>query len=82
MPKFQNKPVVVNAVQFWNDRHFPQGVCDCGEDPNHYGTPHIHTLEGIMDVQDSDWIITGVKGEIYPCNSDIFDMTYDLVEDM
>jgi len=79
MPKFRKKPVIIEAVQFWNDKRFPKGVCDCCEDPEHYGTPHIHTLEGIMDVHEGDWIITGVKGEIYPCRPDIFEATYESI---
>lgn len=78
--KYRKKPVVIEAVQFWNDRKFPEGVCDCASDPNHYGTPHIHTLEGVMDVMESDWIITGVEGERYPCKDNIFKATYELVE--
>lgn len=78
--RFRKKPVVINAVQFFNDRPFPGGVCDCGQDPRHYGTPHIHTLEGIHDVSEGDWIITGIKGERYPCKPDIFEATYEPVE--
>lgn len=40
----------------------------------------IDTLEGTHDVTDGDWIITGVKGEKYPCKPDIFEMTYEKVE--
>jgi hypothetical protein len=39
----------------------------------------IPTLEGDMVARPGDWIIQGVKGEIYPCKSDIFAMTYDAV---
>lgn len=39
----------------------------------------IHTLEGIMAFHPGDWIIQGVKGEIYPCRDDIFQATYDRV---
>lgn len=39
----------------------------------------ISTLEGEMRVSDGDWIIKGIKGEIYPCKPDIFEATYDLV---
>ena len=77
--KFRKKPVVINAEQFWNDQHFPKAVCDCGSDPSHYGTPHIHTLEGIMDVSEGDWIITGIQNEFYPCKPDIFEATYEPV---
>jgi hypothetical protein len=39
----------------------------------------IETLEGKMTYQKGDAIITGVKGEKYPCRRDIFDQTYDIV---
>jgi len=38
----------------------------------------IWTLEGIHLVNWGDWIIQGVKGELYPCKPDIFEMTYQL----
>jgi hypothetical protein len=37
----------------------------------------IHTLEGDMTAQVGDYIITGVKGERYPCKPDIFRATYE-----
>lgn len=37
----------------------------------------IETLEGIMIANPGDWIITGVKGERYPCKPDIFEATYE-----
>lgn len=40
----------------------------------------IKTLEGTMRADEGDWVIRGVKGEIYPCKSDIFAMTYEKVE--
>ena len=42
---------------------------------------YIHTLEGIMEGKVGDYLITGVKGEKYPCRADIFEETYELVED-
>lgn len=41
----------------------------------------IDTLEGGHIVCPGDWIITGVKGEHYPCKPDIFAATYEAVED-
>lgn len=41
----------------------------------------IHTLEGTMLAYPGDYIITGVNGEQYPCKPDIFEKTYELVED-
>jgi hypothetical protein len=40
----------------------------------------IETLEGKHVVTPNDWIIKGVKGEFYPCKSDIFEATYEAVE--
>ena len=39
----------------------------------------IVTLEGTMTADPKDWIICGVKGEIYPCKPDIFEATYEAV---
>ncbi len=38
---------------------------------------YIGTLEGTMAAMPGDWIIRGVKGELYPCKPDIFAATYD-----
>ncbi len=40
----------------------------------------VETLEGAMTVNPGDWVIKGVKGELYPCKDDIFQMTYEKVE--
>jgi hypothetical protein len=41
---------------------------------------HVRTLEGNMKAEMDDWIICGVKGELYPCKPDIFEATYEKVE--
>ena len=41
----------------------------------------ILTLEGVMHASVGDYIITGVHGEQYPCKPDIFEETYELVEE-
>jgi hypothetical protein len=45
------------------------------------GAMHYHgwidTLEGGHIVCPGDWIITGVKGEHYPCKPDVFAATYE-----
>lgn len=40
----------------------------------------IDTLEGGHIVCVGDWIITGIRGERYPCKPDIFEATYEAVE--
>jgi len=44
------------------------------------GQLFIRTLEGQMRVRFGDYIIRGIKGELYPCKPDIFDATYEAVE--
>ena len=41
----------------------------------------IQTLEGPLRASPGDWIITGVRGEQYPCKPDIFEQTYERVEE-
>ena len=61
-------------------RSITQGVrkcAECGHPFNGHGS--IKTLEGSYIVCPGDWIITGIKGEHYPCKPDIFAATYDSV---
>ena len=37
----------------------------------------IKTLEGTHEASHGDWVICGVKGELYPCKPDIFEQTYE-----
>lgn len=41
----------------------------------------VGTLEGRHIASPGDWIIRGVKGELYPVKDDIFQMTYDRAEE-
>ena len=52
----------------------------CDEIMHNHGW--LDTLEGGHIVCPGDWIITGIKGEIYPCKNDIFEATYEKVEDV
>lgn len=52
----------------------------CGARMHEHGW--VDTLEGGLSVCPGDWIITGVKGERYPCKPDIFEATYDKEPDV
>ena len=41
---------------------------------------HIKTLEGTMKADKGDYVITGIRGERYPCKPDIFKQTYEEVK--
>lgn len=80
MAKYRKKPVVVEATQWFAHGDHPAVV----KHPNLDLAPRslaefgwIQTLEGGHTVTPSDWIITGVKGEHYPCKHDIFLATYE-----
>ncbi len=47
---------------------------------NHPPRIEVVTLEGVMTADIDDWIIRGVKGELYPCKPDIFAATYEPAE--
>ena len=73
--KYRKKPVVIEATQWFKDGDHPAVVSGkLSEMPVFW----INTLEGEMYVTPGDWIITGVKGEHYPCKPDIFELTYEL----
>lgn len=95
MTRYRKKPVAIDAVQ--NDGTWPpimqwldqisggKMVFQPGEHPpltrNSDGSLNVHTLEGTMRGDVGDWIICGVKGELYPCKPDIFAATYDEVQE-
>ena len=85
MPKFRKKPVVVDAVRWDGNmdtiepllaKSTTRSVCQELGDP----TLVIPTLEGEMRAEVGDWIIRGVRGELYPIKPDIFEATYEPVE--
>jgi hypothetical protein len=41
----------------------------------------IPTLEGTMLATEGDWVIKGIQGELYPCKPEIFEATYEQVEE-
>ena len=82
MQKFRKKPVVIEAVELkfstesqneiiqWSNNTIEKGLD---------GGLRIPTLEGVMIANTGDYIIKGVNGEFYPCKSDIFEKTYEIV---
>lgn len=60
----------------WLDEGFGEGSVVLRDDPPEVA---ISTLEGVMVARTGDFIIQGVKGELYPCKPDIFSATYEEV---
>jgi hypothetical protein len=88
MTRYRKKPVVIDAFQYtegydawialiaWLHQWFPLDD-DIPLMMTTGGALTISTLEGDMRADLGDWIIRGIKGEIYPCKPDIFDATYE-----
>lgn len=82
--KFRKKPVIIEAERFdgslesFNKIARFMGTHMSAYDPEQK-TLEIPTLEGIMTASAGDWIIRGVKGELYPCKPEIFEQTYERV---
>ena len=86
--KYRKKPVVIEAVQ-WDGTDeslrkilklrtvHPVAQSWCLRVGERLQLP---TLEGDMWASKGDWVICGVKGEIYPCKPDIFEATYEKVQ--
>ena len=82
--KYRKKPVVIEAFMLGID-YIPDWFMDKVTTNEiilrgHDGAD-ITTLEGVMHANIGDFIIKGVKGEIYPCKPNIFLETYERVRD-
>ena len=91
MAKFRKKPIVIEAITFEelvehgkaNAANLVNGVPWSFDYACHPITHEnddcylIPTLEGTMRFNRGEMLITGVKGEIYPCKPDIFEATYE-----
>lgn len=94
--KFRKKPVVIEAVQFkYNDESIAQlrvfagdaiGKIKTYRHLNAIPEAEIKTLEDgvymkvVHIATEGDWIIKGVDGEFYACKPDIFEKTYEKVD--
>lgn len=88
--KYRKKPLVIDAYKFGGGEEFPEWFLGAllknevafvdGDRDDKKTTIKVQTLEGVMIANNGDYIIRGVKGEIYPCKSDIFEMTYEKVK--
>jgi hypothetical protein len=93
MGKYRKKPVAIEAITFDElvEHGKAQGVPCYNDMPwsfDYKGQHITHenddcylipTLEGVMKFQRGEMLITGVKGEIYPCKADIFAATYEAI---
>lgn len=89
--KYQKKPVTIEAwkvFDFGLDDKIPGWVFQAFVDRTVGEASigglfdyYVYTLEGKMYFNNGDYLIKGVRGEIYSCKPDIFEETYVKVED-
>lgn len=80
--KYRKKPVEIEAVRWTGSnisevKRFMNNAVMAFNEQNLKIS--IKTLEGVITASPYDYIIKGVKGEFYPCKSDIFEETYEEV---
>ena len=88
--KATKKPVTIECVK-WDGENIEEIMAFCGDSAftaveSQMGQTeteelYIKTLEGNHHASVGDYIIKGVKGEFYPCKPDIFENTYDIVDE-
>ena len=88
--KWRKKPVVIEAFQWtadanqefdpeWIINAIQEGTVSFKEEGYETVSLVIKTLEGDHIATRGDYIIRGVKGELYPCKPEIFHLTYEPV---
>lgn len=77
--RFDNADWPAWLNEAWNKERETDGAVYPTEPGTGDGLLSIGTREGHHLVSWGDWIIRGVKGELYPCKPDIFAVTYDEV---
>ncbi len=80
---YRKRPVVIEAYQITEDNVDSLAEWCDGQVVDFAGEPRIQiaTLEGPLYGPPGWWIIKGVKGEFYPCDPEVFEQTYDKVDD-
>ena len=88
MAKYRKKPIVIEAEQFLgNTTDMVSWARSKGAEVDEVyhdlvGNLYCRTLEGDLKVTEGDYVICGVQGEFYPCKPDIFNATYEVVDEV
>ena len=86
--KYRKKPIVIEAFKwtgdhtqqedpFWAKQAMEIGTIWIEYRSKHEPVMLIETLEGVMTAERGDYIIKGIKNELYPCKPDIFESSYE-----
>jgi len=83
MKKYRKKPVIVEAIKYvgYNHLEMKKQIGENGFWDILRNKLAIRTLEGNMVADLGDYIIKGIAGEFYPCKPEIFEASYEEVEE-
>ena len=76
---WNGSPFKCDVVPQWLEDAFSNGTVSVHPSDRDYALLAIKAPEGTMIAEPADWIVRGVKGELYPCKPDIFEATYEPV---
>lgn len=76
--KVRKRPIVVEAIQF-TEANMDEISRLPGVTVSKDGDFAVATLEGYKPVSLGYWVMRGIKHELYPCESSIFDLTYEVL---
>lgn len=78
MKKYRKLPVTISAWHYTKDSEIPEELSSRDDITFKEDYALIKTLEGIMRASLNDYIIVGVKNELYACKPDVFEKTYEV----
>ena len=84
MARFRKRPVEIDAFRLPLSDQMPDWLMAAvasGKVRPYRGGCRIDTLEGLLTAAPEDWIIRGVKGELYSCKPEVFALTYEAVDE-
>lgn len=80
---FQKQPIIVEAMQYDGTSESAEELIQWSKNKLFLYENNVNvkvllvsTLEGTLEVSETDWVIKGIQGEFYPCKADIFNETY------
>lgn len=89
--KFRKKPIVIEAMRWtgietikivqWSNGYVQPYIAFEGNTPVETNYLEIKTLKGKMLADRGDWIIKETNSEFYPCKPEIFEKTYELINE-
>lgn len=83
MGKYIKRPIVIEAYKLFEEDipSWYKRALESGSIKINKNEIIVTTLEGEMRCGEGDYIIQGVRGELYPCNGDIFAQTYMVADE-